>query len=605
MSSHKRRRKVNRPKRNGKTKTPYIPAETAPPDLRTAERRERRFEIIVICLLLLFATYHSVLYFGYKVVPTSDFPAFVQTGHELLAFKIPSNFTRAPVLGLLQAAISHIVGGRTPDLTAGRVLNAVLHPLIAVLLYLVGKAFLGRLPAVCFTIIMIINPWTINLMTDPIAETTLLFFGLLTIFFLIKRSRWSYLFASITTMVRYEGAALILAAFVMDVITNKSAKERLKALLLSALATLPFAIWMICTFIFWKSRTAAHYIRFFTAEYAKLFSESLEERTGLLRHLNLLWRISFHPLFVPPPGSPKAITDNFPLLSQVITSVTFLSGLVYASLKRSWAVLSLLIFLVPYIIIHAMFPYPMVRFYTVVHWIALLISMLGLKALWELLKRYWQIPKPLIILLQTGIIIGCIFWIRSIFPFTKQLVSISPKSAWFPYIAIAVVVIVFTARAILYQKKCVLSYLAISALLCLVIFSNQFGLVNLIRDGQQDAEFAELADWYVENAKPEEKMALYLASVVKIFAPNQRQNFVRLPKADNRQDFVRKCYESDITYVVWATREARSPHSENYKLARLDNIAHLVKPTNSGPYQFVTQLGTRKNWINVFRLRRP
>ena len=207
-------------------------------DLRDEARSDRYFEIIAVLILLAFGTFHSISYFGHKLVPTSDFPAFAKTGRELLSLQMPTSFKRTPALGLLQVGISYLVGGQTPELTAGRLLNAILHPLIAVLLWLVGKRILGR-SAIWLAVIVIINPWIINSMTDPIAETALLFFVLLTVYFIFRRSRWSYLFASITSMVRYEGAALILAAFVIDVMTNKERKARINAFLLSVLASLP------------------------------------------------------------------------------------------------------------------------------------------------------------------------------------------------------------------------------------------------------------------------------------------------------------------------------------------------------------------------------
>jgi len=129
--------------------------------------------------------------------------------------------------------------------------------------------------------------------------------------------------------------------------------------------------------------------------------------------------------------------------------------------------------------------------------------------------------------------------------------------------------------------------------------------VRVLGDGKRYGEFVQLAKWYIGNAKPSEKTAIYMARTVKIFAPKYEENFVTLPKADSPEEFVRKCYERDITYVVWASREMLNPDSENYKLYRLDNIAFLHKTQDIGPYQFVTQVGSRRGWLNVFRLCRP
>ena len=60
------------------------------PDTEGLAGRERYFEFFVVAVFFAFGAYHSILYFGHKIVPTSDFPAFVGIGHELLSFKVPS-----------------------------------------------------------------------------------------------------------------------------------------------------------------------------------------------------------------------------------------------------------------------------------------------------------------------------------------------------------------------------------------------------------------------------------------------------------------------------------------------------------------------------------
>ncbi len=171
------------------------------------DKRQSYLDIFAGAALFAFGAFQSILYFGHKVVPIGDFPDIVRVGHELLSFKMPSAFKIAPVVGLLQAGLSYLVGGQTPDLTAGWLLNAILHPFTVLLLWLIGKKVLGR-SAVWFAIVAAINPWLIYMLREPLIETPLLFFVLLTTYLILMRSKWCYLTASITAMVRYEGAAL-------------------------------------------------------------------------------------------------------------------------------------------------------------------------------------------------------------------------------------------------------------------------------------------------------------------------------------------------------------------------------------------------------------
>lgn len=602
-------------------------------------RRKGYFEFFLLIAFLSFGVYQSVLYFGHKLIPNPDFVCFAQLGHELLSFKLPSSFMRAPVLGLLQAALSHLVGGQHPDLTAGWLLNAILHPFNLVLLYLVGKRIVGPAPIVRSTasitgisspnkldrsigagwiaIIAILNPWVIYMLTEPVVETTLLFFTLLTFYFLLKRSKWSYMFASIATMVRYEGAALIMAAFVMDMIHSTSRRQRIIALLYSALAALPLALWMLGTVLTWKAQTG-HYFDVFTKQYAEAFTQPVEQRTGLVLHSKLLWEVGFRPLLL----STAAVKAMFMFsrltaaelnsmrtlfgASQIITAASFAFGSIYGLCKRRWEILFLLLFFVPYFLLHARYPYPFQRFHINIFWIVLLICLFGLQSIWRLLDRNGRAPKGLVVVLQVLIAVISAVWLVSLVLYLPKIASISPRSVWLPFVAMILAGAIFAGRLYVHKLRNLLRELSILALVCLIIVSNQFSLVRVVGDGQTEKEFKDLADWYIANARAGEKMGVYMATVVKIFAPKFAQGIVALPKADSPEEFVKACFDQNITYVVWATREgAREDHTGYRQLGLHKNIAHLATPKSTGPYQFVTQVGSERGYVNIFRLRRP
>ena len=162
-----------------------------------------------------------------------------------------------------------------PDLKAGWMVNAVLHPLNLLMLWLVGKEILGK-SAKWFALLVIVNPWTLSLMIEPIAETPLLFFILLTSYLIFKRSNWCYLAAMAASMVRYEAATLIAAAFLVDMIYAENKKQRLKALGFSFLAGIPLILWMYGTI---KSGTkgTTHYFNVFAFGASKEFKDMGED----------------------------------------------------------------------------------------------------------------------------------------------------------------------------------------------------------------------------------------------------------------------------------------------------------------------------------------
>jgi len=571
-------------------------------------KRERTLEIFIAAVLLVFGIYHSVLYFGHTIVPISDFPAFNQVGHELWSLKAPYSYKRGPLLGLLQVPLGWIIGGQYPDLSAGWLLNALLHPFNLILLWLVGREIVGK-SAVWFAIIAILNPWVLYMLTEPIVETTLLFFVLLTFYFIFRRSNWCYLSASMATILRYEGAVLIMAAFVMDMIYAENRKERILAFLYSVLASVPLGIWMLATFLNWHTEaSSSHYLKIFGAnsEYSKLLLGPLKDKVGLVLHMKLLWRTAFQPLLTPYPSAGEDFGEMLQKLSKVFAASGFFFGCVYGLCRRQWKILALLIFFVPYFVVHAMFPAPLLRYHVPIFWIAFLISWFGVRSVWELIDKNGRVPRVFVFLLQAAVLIIALVWLAGLFPYLPKLAPASPRSVSVPYVATAVVALILAVRTYIYKFKYLLRELAIFTLLGLVFASNQFGLVYTIGDGQREVEFKLLADWFVANAKPGEKLGLYMSGVVATFAPKYANSIVGLPKADNPSDFVEACYKEGITYIVWATREGLSTDHADYRGINLHkNIAFLQNPKNIGPYKFITRVGTKRGFVNVFRLMMP
>ncbi len=561
--------------------------------------REKYFDIFLVVLLFAFGVYHSVLYFGHQVVPNPDFTAFVRVGHQLLSFQLPTSYKRAPVLGLLQAGLSYLVGGQHPDLTAGWLLNAILHPFNIVLLWLVGKRVVGR-AAVWIAVVAMINPWVIQMLADPIVETTLLFFVLLTFYFIFRRSRWSYFFASITTMVRYEGAALILAAFVLDMISSENRKRRFLALVYAAAAGVPLTLWMLGTLLSWQGEGDTHYL--------KVFGLPSGGKFACLAFVSSLWRVGFSSLFMP---SPAATEDTFGMvfgLSRIVAAGSFIFGTVYGLKRREWNVLALNIFFLPYVFLHSVFTFVLDRFSMPVSWIAMLVCLYGLISLWGFVKKNVHISRLVIFLLQGLLLVLGVIWFVSLLPYMAEAASVSQRSASVPYIAIGVVCVFLVVCGLFLRWKYLWRDLVISVFLCLMIVSNQFLLVQVVGSGQRDIEFKKLADWYIANAKPGEKMATTMPGVVSIFAPAHKDCFLDIGglKAQSPDDFVRKCFDKDITYVAWDSRIGLNIGGRYYKLWGIENIRVLARPQSIGPYEFITQIRiNERQFINIFRLRKP
>jgi len=337
-----------------------------------------RSDLITFIVLLALGIFQSITYFDHKVVPNLDFPAFYRTGQALWSLELPSDFKRAPVLGFMQVGLSHLVGGHTPGLTAGRIINAIFHPLLLLLFWLVGRQLVGT-AAAWIAILAAINPWVVWLIPEPIAQPPMLFFILAGFYFAFKHSRWAYLFAALASMTRYDGAALILALLVFDLIYHKTTKGRWMTLLWTAAASLPLFIWMLLTALNWEGRGEMHYLNVLTGTEAGFWS-------AVFADLQRLWDVAFAPLIYSPQKATTA-SKTVMVALQIAMALSFLFALVWDIIKRNWKVIALFIFLLPYFIVHVFHSFNYHKFYAVIHWIVLLVCAYGGHSLWLLLKE--------------------------------------------------------------------------------------------------------------------------------------------------------------------------------------------------------------------------
>lgn len=563
---------------------------------------EKKVVLAISLVLFLFGVYQSILFYGHQIVPNSDFSAFYNVGKSILSFKLPGSFKRVPVTGMLQCLLTPLMSGHYADLKAGWLLNAILHPFNGVLLFLLARELLGR-SAKWFALICMINPWVLYLMLEPIAETTLLFFILLTIYVMFRRSKWCYLAAAIATMVRYECAALILAAFVIDMIQGKSRKERLTAFGLSALACIPLGLWMIGTMAH-KGGEPTHYLNVFKASSSSAFSKLNKDRIGIIKHLGLIWSVGYSNLFSLRMGATQDATASLALVNRILAGFTFLLGAGFAVYRKSWKILILGIFLVPYFLIHAYYPYPIPRFHMPSFWIVLLISIYGIKEGLGIIAQNKTIANILIVL-QLMLVIIFVFWFFNIVPNLSRCGQVCPKAISMPWVAIGAVVLLGGVTLYFHKFKGFLTEICLVSMLLVVIVSNQLPVAWLINDGSRDSEFKQLADWYMENAEPGEGLATTLPSVVRIYlSPEMKRGLVnyRNIKGKNMLEFAQKLEKQNVVYVAWDSRLGLAPQDPYYTLYNLEKIKSLMYPKSQGPYKFVKQLRNGKRFINIFRL---
>jgi len=579
----------------------------AAPDLEIDSKRQKYFAIFAITILLAFGAYKSIALYGAYPVPNPDFPGFVRIGRQLLKFRLPYDFKRLPMVGILQVLLSHLMGGDQPVLTAGWVLNGIFSALSVVLVWRVGKRIIGD-SAIWLGVLAMLNPWVLRSQVNPIAETSMIFFTLATFFFMFQDSSWTYLFACFASMVRYECAALIPIAFIMDMIKRKGTRGRLWALLWAALASVPMGFWMLGTKMAWKQPGVRRaYIGDFTSS----------SHLGM-EYVQTLWDATFKATLQLPAAakamfirttsaeaaSMAASMNTLFTAAKVITAVAVIVAVVWGLYRRQWNFVALLLFFGTYVGIHAMRKATHYRYCVPVIWPAILLCAYGLQAVWRSINIKNWIPKLVVIFLQVAIFVGATVWLIMLIPYMQKLAPVCVKGAYLPYAAAAALILTVIVRACLFKLKFLGRDLALTALVCLMIVSSHFTTARVIDNGSYYIEFKHMLDWYKANAKPGEKLATRWTTVLKLMMTKKdARNIMALTrlKSDTFAGFIQNCYEKNISYVACNSRG--SPQT---KVGLAAIREKLVNPRSVGPFEFIKRIQiSRDVWINIFRLHRP
>lgn len=579
----------------------------------TGEARKRLYlDLTTLVVLIGLGTYQSARYYQHVPVPQSDFASFVKVGHDLFAGKVPRSLMRAPVTGLMQAALSKAVApwhgetDRHPDLTAGWLLNCILHPLNVVLFWLVGRQLIGH-GGLGLALVAAMNPIVLISLVHPIAETPLLLFVLLSFLFIFRRSRWAYVFASVATMTRYEGAALIVAAFLVDMLHRKGLRQRLAVVGLSALAALPLAVWMLGTCLMWRTGRV-HYL--------SVMRVPDQLGTAIVSHLRLAWWTAIMPLLTARggalSGAEAAAVQHVTMIS---ASALFLFAVVWAAARREWKILALMVFLVPYFAVHVLHPWLLPRFCVPYSWLVLLVCAYGAQGIWRLTDRGGRAFRIGRSAFLAALALASLYWVSELWPSISQFAQVSRDSRHMAYVALAAGAVVVTVRLLAGVGRAMGRLASLSLVTAAMIVSSQFPLAVVMGNGDRNREFKDLLDWYSREARTGEVLVTTLADTLTVMAPRFSECLLHpadIP-GETPAEFVRGCWDRRVTYVAWDSRigsrdgNDRKPPDLWYTRWKMRRLQALARPASIGPFGFLRQIRNNASgtYINVFRLQRP
>lgn len=562
---------------------------------------------VAIGLLVVLGVLYSLTFFGHFVFPNSDFGAFFEVGRAWIHFELPYTMKRGPIYSIITATAGLLFNRPDKYLFGAELYNAFLLPVLMLLIYLIGRKMIGT-AAVWVALFCGITPWMVRQMSDPMAELTIVTLTAATILCARSHIRWAYLFAMLTSITRWDMAAIIPAVAIFDILQNR---KWFKTILLSAAAMVPFGICMLIT----KWQLAGHQDG---AHYLQVLAK--DHKFELFADLNLyVQTVSsfFNAILVQDQGGGRIIAwagaNNFIFwIGAVAIAVTFIAGAVLAIVRRRWEILMMLITAAPYILVHSIYPYRLQRFCIPAAWMVLFICAYGAIAGWDWLDSKYKVRRFNFAVQILSILVFFFWLIKIVETFTYARRNCPPVYA----LAIAASVITvagFFILQILRHAKFSLAYIVVPLFLVMAVTSNAVTTGFTMGNGKNDANFKTLGEWFLQNAEKNDKLATTMPGFLPIYTGLPQERFIhtgniKVEDANNFGAFVNECRKLGITYIAWDSRLAGNRNDLYYKLWGLDRIEILAAPflgkrvSTIGQCQLVKVLQEGNPKIAVYRI---
>ena len=266
----------------------------------------------------------------------------------------------------------------------------------------------------------------------------------------------------------------------------------------------------------------------------------------------------------------------------------------------------------PYIIVHAMYPYRMPRYCVPFGWAGLVIAVYGAVTFWRWFSGKQKL-KTLRIVIQLSALILFVLWAVKI---GETLVYAKQQCVPIERIVIissTVAVAGFFVLRLIRKDKFSMGYLVVPAFLVLAVLSTATTTGFVMGDGQRGANFREIGLWFLENAAEDDKLMTTMPGFMPIYTGIRRGRFIHPEniKPKDAGDFsalIRECRKRGVTLIAWDSRLAASTDDLYYKLWGLDRIALLGAPfygkkTNQiGPCKLVHIISQGSPKVAIWRI---
>lgn len=504
---------------------------------------------IDLLILLAFGLGLAAACFGHFIKPHGDFYEFRETGQALLSGHLPDSFKRGPLFPLIVA-----LGGRTveavatterpADQLAAETINAVLLPLNGLLLYGLGRRWLGRAarwPAGCFLLLPLGLYSAAHALVEPLLIT-------LTLAGLYaagpgpegQRPWLAYVLAGAAAAARYEAAGLLLGLVLADCAARRPWRQTLRDALL---AGLPLALWLTLTTLTWATRGAEHYVA------QVLERPGFDPGWPLLAVQRCLWPVDRLrvPIWLADWEHSLRI-----LLGTVLLPVALLgAGLLVV--RKDRAAIAGVTWLGVYWLVFSVFPFREQRFgYPPAPWVLLLIAV---GAQWLAQRIREAIPGSLG---RAALVVPAVLFAVALLPgelmdLRRTLLARPEWNAPAALICLMGVVLV-AATSLARAPAPWVRTLAVSPVLVALAAVQVRVTLPLLGSGREMLGMVEAARWVREHVAPTEGVLSNTPGLLRLYAGDGvADRFIGFWQiaADDWVGVVAECRQRGITCIVW------------------------------------------------------
>lgn len=500
---------------------------------------------------------------GHFAMPHADFPSFLDAGHALLRGELPPTLTRAPVYPMLIAALGRLLPIEAADLIVAEWLNALLLPLNAVLVYLIGRTWCGpsaRWAAVWFLLLPMGLYCTAHVILEPLLITLVL----LTVLVAPRGGAWPYVIAAVATMTRYDVAGLIVGLGVADLLGRRPWRQ---VVVNGVLAAAPLLIWLGLTAVTWTPGWKDHYLTQMAARPAfdPGWAFAIVVRTCF----------EFATLRLP---DWLAGTENLARVALLVVPVfAALCGAITRVSARDRGAVAAVFALAGYVVVHAFYAYRMDRYGYPMAPVLILFAGAGLSAAVAWLRQRGLPPRIgqwLLILMGIALASALLGEAQAFATAAGGTGRLLGRLGLPALIALSAV----WAAPLIVRRQRLGQIVLLVALALLLTLRIQAGAA-LLGTGQDMKNVVEAARWIRDHTLPTARVLCDNPGLLRLYAGRTPRNrFVSYEDVGGQTwpDVLAECRRAGIAYIIWHDRLSEM-HAAYYAgrlgLARFDALA--------------------------------